>query len=290
MEYFVADSFTGWELVEAPYEKNGKMYTKARTTCDRCYKGMYVTRVENGVPVPHPNYGGVCLKCNGAGYLTKEIRLYTEKEKEAAVRAKERALFRKEEEKLSIAAEKKAKWLEKEGFGINGTTTIYIAADSYEKKDELKAAGWKYSTTLGWHIAPENIVNEYPSDKVITLQYEDLASFNVYGEGFWLDTAKNYVDQIKLSHQPQSLSEWIGAEKEKISNLAVVIKKISGFEGKFGWTNIISFLNGENEIVWFTSSNINFSKGEACLLSATIKEHKTYQNRKQTVITRAKLS
>ena len=74
MEYFVADSYTGWELIEAPFEKNGKMYTKARTTCDRCYKGIYVTRVENGVPVPHPNCGGVCFACGGAGYLTKEIR------------------------------------------------------------------------------------------------------------------------------------------------------------------------------------------------------------------------
>ena len=81
MEYFTADSYKNWERIGEPFTNSkGKLYTKVKCKCDRCHKGVYVTRVENGVPVPHPAYGGVCLKCGGDGYLMEEVRLYTEKE------------------------------------------------------------------------------------------------------------------------------------------------------------------------------------------------------------------
>ena len=71
MEYFVADSYKGYELIGEPFKKSGRMYSKARCKCDRCVKGVYVSRIENGQPVPHPNAGGVCFACNGVGYITK---------------------------------------------------------------------------------------------------------------------------------------------------------------------------------------------------------------------------
>ena len=45
----VAKSYEGYEYDETKaYEKNGKIYVSARCKCDRCTKGVYVTRVENG--------------------------------------------------------------------------------------------------------------------------------------------------------------------------------------------------------------------------------------------------
>ena len=77
----VAKSYVGYEYDETKaYEKNGKMYVSARCKCDRCTKGVYITRVENGQLIPHPAFGGVCLKCGGSGFITKEVRLYTDKE------------------------------------------------------------------------------------------------------------------------------------------------------------------------------------------------------------------
>jgi hypothetical protein len=288
MEYFVADSYIGWELIGTPYEKNNKLYTKARTKCDRCYNGVYITRVENGVPVPHPNYGGVCLKCNGAGYLEKEIRLYTEKEKDAAARSKMRAAERKEAERLASAEKKKEEWLKREGFGLNGTTTIYIGLDSYEKKDELKADGWKYSA-IGWHVDPEIAADKYPLDSIITLPWEDLVEFNIYGEGFWLSSAKKYVDDIRDSHRPHT-SIWIGEEKERFFDLPVVVSNITGYANAYGWTNVIIFKNGENILTWMTSSPVKCEKGEEYYLTATVKKHTEYKGEKQTVILRAKLT
>lgn len=291
MEYFVADSYTGYELVGAPFEKNGKLYTKARANCDRCTNGVYVSRVENGHIVPHPHANGVCFSCNGTGFITKEIRLYTQKEKDAATRSKERAAERKVEEKLAAAEQKKVEWLKREGFGEQGTTTIYIAADSYSRKDELKANGWKYSTLIGWHTSFENAHKDdlFPAESLMTLPWEDLVSFNIYGEGFWLSGAKAYVDSIKEAHKPKSASEWIGIEKDKIFDLSVVVKAVRGFMGQFGWTSVITFLHGESELVWFTSTNFNYAAGDQLIISATVKEHKEYKGVKQTVITRVKV-
>lgn len=289
MEYFVADSYTGWELIEAPFEKNGKMYSKARTTCDRCYKGVYITRVENGAPVPHPNCNGVCFACNGAGYLTKEIRLYTKKEKDAATRSKERKAERQAEERLAAADRKKAEWLEREGFDVNGEMVIYIAADSYDIKSTLKENGWKYSPLVGWHNTPDAAFAQYDEDKLHLIKVEDAATFNVYGEGCWRNSIKEKLNQIKYDRQPHD-SNWYGEVGERFYDLPITVVRVGGCETMYGWSNIITFVDeNKNLFTWFTSSSCSCQKGEKYLLAATIKKHNEYNGEKTTVISRATL-
>lgn len=288
-QYFVADSYEGFELVGAPFEKSGKMYSKARQNCDRCVKGVYVCRVENNQIVPHPAYGGVCLKCGGVGFITKEVRLYTEKEKAAATRAKERAAERKVEQRLADAERKKAEWLERNLFTPDGVTTVYVGSNSFDIKDQLKAEGWKYEKLLGWHTA-ENNIEKYGTENLAEVSVNDVAAFNIYGEGCWLSTAKNFVDQIRNSRKQPSKSEWVGLEKDKIKNIPVIVKSIRGCETRFGWTNIITFLNGDNILTWFTTTEVKYAVGESCYLSATVKEHKKYRDEKQTIIVRARLT
>ena len=290
MEYYVADSYKGYELIGTPFEKSGKMYSKARTNCDRCVKGVYVSRIENGQPVPHPAYGGVCLKCNGAGFITKEIRLYTEKEKAAADRAKQRQAERKVEEKLAAAERKKAEWLTKNGFTSEGFTAVYIGANSFDVKNELKEQGWKYSPLFGWRSADISAIKTYGEDNVAIISADQVVSFNIYGEGCFLSTAANLIQQLKNAHKPQSKSEWVGEVKEKLVDLPVVIQRITGFGSRFGWTNVVTFVSGDSILTWFTSSDIsNFEQGEKYLLSATVKEHTMYKDEKQTVLLRVKL-
>lgn len=289
MEYFVADSYEGFELIGEPFTKSGKLYTKARQNCDRCVKGVYACRVENNQIVPHPAYGGVCLKCGGTGFITKEIRLYTEKEKAAAVRSKERAAERRVAEKLASAEKKRVEWLSNNNFTEDGMTTVYVGSNSFEIKAELKENGWTYSPLIGWHIGRVN-VTDYDLNNLAEISVDDVAAFNLYGEGCWLSTAKNFVEQIKNDRKPLSLSEWVGIEKEKITNIPVTVKSIRGFQTRFGWTNVITFLNGENILTWFTTTTVKFAVGESCYLSATIKEHNEYNNEKQTVVKNCKLT
>ena len=291
MEYFVADSYKGYKLVGTPFEKSGKLYSKARCKCDRCNgSGIAISHIENGMPVPYVNDGGICYACNGAGYFSKEIRLYTEKEKIAADRAKHRAAERKVEEKLAAAERKKEEWLKKNGFTSEGFTAVYIGANSFDVKNELKEKGWKYSPIFGWRSADVSAIDTYGEDNVAIISVDQVASFNIYGEGCFLSTCGNLIQQLRDARKPQSKSEWIGEIKEKLVDLPVVIQRISGFGSRFGWTNVITFVSGNDILTWFTSSNVsNYEEGEKYLLSATVKEHSIFKDEKQTLLLRVKL-
>lgn len=292
MEYYVAESFKDYvyDITKAYKNDANKLVVDAKNKCNRCNgSGLAISHIENGKPIPYLNDNGICYACEGKGFLFKTIRLYTEKEKAAAVRAKERAAERKVEEKLANAEKKKQKWLEKECFTPDGVTTVYVGSNSFDVKDQLKADGWKYSPMIGWRIAATG-VEKYGIENVVEISVTDLASFNLYGEGFWLSTAKTFVDQIRQSRKPQSVSDWIGTEKERIKNIPVIVKSIRGCETRFGWSNIITFLNGDNILTWFTSTEVKCAVGESYFLSATVKEHKKYKDEKQTIINRTKLT
>lgn len=289
-QYFVADSYEGFELVGAPFEKSGKMYSKARQNCDRCVKGVYVCRVENGQPIPHPNANGICFSCGGTGFITKEIRLYTEKEKAAATRAKERAAERKVEQRLVDAERKKAEWLERNLFTPDGVTTVYVGSNSFDIKDQLKAEGWKYEKLLGWHTA-ENNIEKYGAENLAEVSVNDVAAFNIYGEGCWLSTAKNFVDQIRNSRKQPSKSEWVGKIGERLYDIPVTLIFVHGYNNQFGYSQVVKFeTEDKSEIIWFTASDIQIKVGEKGILTGTVKKHDIYKNSKITIVTRCKIS
>ena len=294
-KYYTADTYKSWERVGKPFSNDkNNLCTKVKQKCDRCTNGIYAVGVENGHIKPHPAYNGVCLKCNGVGYIVKTVRLYTEKEFNSLERQKERAAERRleeaekvEQEKRAKAGEVKANWLLENGFNETGVTYVYIADDSYNRKDELKAAGWRYHALIGWHIGEVNVPHN--EEDIYILDADTAAEFNMYGDGNWKYTVKDIIAEAKASLKAQSRSEWVGLEKEKIIDLPVVLKKVSGYQTRFGWSNIYTFMNEDKVIVWFTSSNIKLEEGKEYLLSATIKAHNEYKGEKQTIITRAKV-
>lgn len=288
-DYFVSNTYKDWERIGSPYEKNGRLYTKAKCTCDRCVKGVYICRVENNQPVPHPAYNGVCLKCGGTGYLTKEIRFYTAKEFEAkekaASRAKEKKAAELEAKMKAEYATKKAEWMEKNGFNAEGATYI-ITGDSYSIKEELKEAGWKFDSILLWHKAdPAGY-----EDRVIKILDEDVIEYSAWGEGHFKTGAKEYIMQKMLPAEDLDL-DFIGEIGDKLKQITVTLTKKSSFCGRFGLTNILEFRDeNKNYLVWFTSTDPKFEVGDIISLSGTIKEHKKYKEIPQTIVTRCKLS
>ena len=200
----VAKSYVGYEYDETKaYEKNGKMYVSARCKCDRCIKGVYVTRVENGQPIPHPAFSGVCLKCKGSGFITKEVRLYTDKEFEqmekASIKAAEKREAAREQKMKAEYSNKRAKWLEENCFNENLTTFVYFPADSFEVKDSLKDAGFRFSKILLWHIA--NIPEGY-EDKVVEINLDQIAEIGAWGEGYYKPDARTLVDYMLKNCRP----------------------------------------------------------------------------------------
>ena len=291
----VAKSYEGYEYDETKaYEKNGKMYVSARCKCDRCNgSGIAISHVCNGQPVPYVNDGGICYSCNGAGYFRKEIRLYTDKEFEQMEKASAKAAEKREaarEQKMKAEyADKRAKWLEENCFNENLTTFVYFPADSFEVKDSLKDAGFRFSKNLLWHIA--NIPEGY-EDKVVEITLDKVAEIGAWGEGFYRPGARTFVDDILKNCRPieESISEWLFEEKERFYDYAVVLKSVRGMETRFGWTNLIKFEDDHGNILdWWTSTDVKAEVGNRVLLTGTVKSHNEYKGNKTTVVTRCKI-
>ena len=291
----VANSYVGYEYDETKaYEKNGKMYVSARCKCDRCNgSGIAISHVCNGQPIPYVNDGGICYSCNGAGYFRKEIRLYTDKEFEQMEKASAKAAEKREaarEQKMKVEyANKRAKWLEENGFNENLTTFVYFPVDSFEVKDSLKDAGFKFNRSLLWHIA--NIPEGY-EDKVVEITLDQVAEIGAWGEGCYRPNARTFVDDMLKNCRPieESTSEWIFEEKEKFYDYAVVLKSVRGMETRFGWTTLIKFEDDHGNILdWWTNTDVKAEVGDRILLTGTVKSHNEYKGIKSTTVTRCRL-
>ena len=289
MEYTTAASYRDWEKVGTPLIKEGKMYQKVKQTCDRCCKGVYVCRIENGQPVPHPAYGGVCLKCGGTGFLTKEVRLYTLEEAEKMDAANERARAKKEaERRAKMEAEfeqNKIKWLEKNNFNKEGKTYV-VTGDSYSIKDELKSAGFIYDKVLRWHKADPG---DY-AGRCVEVSLEDICEWSAWGEAHYLTSAQDFVNKLICPAEDETTpSEWVGTIGEKYLDTVTFVRK-GWCDTRFGGSNIYSFKDeAGNELTWFTSTLLDKEVGEVFKIRGTIKSHNEYKGKKSTILTRVKV-
>lgn len=278
MGYFVADSYKGYEIVGKPFEKGSRLYTKAKCKCDRCVKGIFPCRVENNMPVPHPAYGGICLKCGGTGFLIKEIRLYTEKEYLSMQRSKEKAAEarQKKNEEKAFAAQKK--WFEYRQF--NDNKEVYIAiGDTYSIKEQLKEDGFKFNGELRRWVRNNN---EGYENKTIKMNFSDLYDNLKYIK----DDAIEKISEKEVQKLGNT-EDYVGEIKERLDFMIVTLERIGEYEGYYGYSYIYTFKDKEGHIfTWFTAKDIEKEVGEQFYLKGTVKEHKIYQAKKQTILSR----
>ena len=291
MEYFVADSYKSADRIGSPYKNDkGNLMTKIKYECSRCGGlGIIATRVENGHIVPIPVAQGVCFACDGKKYITKEVRLYTEKEYAAMQTSKERAKIKKEQEqKEKMEREYEAnrvKWLEDNGFDAEGRTYMFYG-DSYSIKDELKEAGFRFNPLLKWHRAtPANY-----EDKVIEFKFEELYTMSAWGKGTQNENAQKIVEARVAEVNGSINREWYGKIGQKIDKILVTLVHKGSFESKFGYTNILKFEDAEGHLfTWFTATVREEEIGTKFYLNGTIKEFSEYKGEKSTILTRCKL-
>jgi hypothetical protein len=291
----VAKSYQNYnfDLTKAYKNDKGNLVVDALCKCDRCVKGVYVSRIENGKPVPHPAYGGVCLKCGGSGYLKKTIRVYSDEEYEKMERRnkqnQERKRAEQEQKMKEEFAANKAKWLEEYGCNEN-STFVYYLADSYERKDELKAAGFVFDQNLLWHCAAPSA--EYASS-VIEIKLADIIDFSAWGQGHYKENAQALVKNAIKQARPHSTSHYVGEVGKRLTDLRVKLVSIFGFNGAYGFSQVVKFVDAEGNIFkWFTASNIKFELNSTLLLAGTVKEQKLdkYEDDAEvTILTRCKL-
>ena len=207
----------------------------------------------------------------------------------ASIKAAEKREVAREQKMKAEYANKRVKWLEENGFNENLTTFVYFPADSFEVKDSLKDAGFKFNRSLLWHIA--NIPKGY-EDKVVEITLDKVAEIGAWGEGFYRPNARTFVNDILKNCRPieESTSEWLFEEKERFYDYAVVLKSVRGMETRFGWTTLIKFEDANGNILqWWTAVDIKAEVGDQVLLTGTVKAHDEYKGVKSTTVTRCKI-
>lgn len=295
MGFKVAKTYTNYSYdVDKAFTKEGKLYVTATCKCDNCVNGVYVSHIENGHIVPHPNCGGICFRCQGTGVISKDVRLYTDKEFEAMERANEKAKEKKElafQEKLKAEyADKKADWLKKNGYNKNEVTFVYFPKDSFEIKESLKENGFIFDKILLWHCA--EVPNGY-EDKVFEVAFNEIGQYQPNGEGSYYTNTKDKIAEMMREHRPTPASKWIGQEKERLYDIPVRITAIGKYNSFYGEGSIVTFVTEEGNICkWFTQVYLPFAIGDEVLLTGTVKQlvnDKYEDGAEVTILTRCKI-
>ena len=95
----------------------------------------------------------------------------------------------------------------------------------------------------------------------------------------------------RLDRESRTSNEWIGTPKERIRGLIANVIRVRHLPNAYDGTTMIAFkTDAGDELVWFASGYHDVEAGERWRLDATVKEHKTFNETRQTVLTRVKYS
>lgn len=290
-KYYTAETYTNWERVGDPFEKNNRLYQTVKTKCDRCGGlGIIVSRVENGRPIPIPVDGGICYNCEGRKYITKDVRLYTKQEFDAMEKAKAKAAEKKkaeQEKKMKAEFDQNRKdWLRENGFTSDGFTYI-VVGESYSIRELLKSAGFHFNGGLKRWMSADPAGYE---NRVIKFSLDELFEMSAWGKGSLLSTAKDLVDSREKEMFPPEPSEWFGEVGERVPASTITLVSMHSYQNQWGYGRVYTFKTENNAILtWFTKVDLKKGDGETFTAAFTIKKHDTYKDQKTTIITRLKV-
>lgn len=290
MEYRIAKSYEegGYKIVKV-YKDNGKLYADCKYACPRCGGSGWIAAFG------HIDQG-TCFKCGGAAWFYKTVRAYTEDE-----RAKLDAIAKKKEENRIAKAEadsemNKIAWMKK--YGMDGGKLLIVAGvNTYDIKDNLKAAGARFFSGLGWFFTEQNAPKGFATDTpafLYPVAFDDVFDWNCFQKAaYYKEGALNQIqadikDITDNKNAEESKSEFYGEVGDRIRKERATFVSQRYFESKWGGKFVYTFEIDGNVFTWFTQSALadNIQPGDEVELSGTVKDHNEYNGIKQTVLSR----
>ncbi len=257
-------------------DKNGTQYFQSRK-CRKCGGRGYINGYE------HID-GARCWDCGATGVEPKPYtwKVYTPE-------YAQKLADRRRAKMIARAPEANRAYFEKNGFDTDGKTYI-VLGNTYDMKDQLKAAGAKFNDALGWHFA-----SKPDGFDTVEVSISEVGEQNDIGAWNMLPYIEVYtiIKEKKEALAPKSESQYIGT----VGDVIVVTAKLVGIHqyethfSYYGETNYIYKFTDENGniIVWKTSSFQQITEGETYEIKGKIKEHNEYKGEKQTVLARCKI-
>lgn len=223
--------------------------------------------------------GGICFLCGGTGHYESKVTYRTPE-------YQEKLNLRRLERERKNAGTLNAEYLAAEGFSTDGVAFVALG-DTYEIKDELKAAGARYTPALGWYFDAPPV--EYPCFRLEMANYFDINTqgrITGYDGGPVSELVKDKQREYKLAGRPESVH--VGTIGQRL-DFDLTCTGAAAVEGYRGGLDFINFLNDAagNDFIWKTGHRLPTG---ALKLRGTIKDHKDYKGRPQTILTRCKVA
>ena len=255
-------------------DRNGTKYWD-ESNCPKCGgkgKIYYYAHVE----------GGICFKCGGTGVFHHKII-------ERTPEYEEKLRLRRLEKARKNAPQRNKDYFKSIGLSEDGKAWI-VLGNSYEIKEELKAAGATYNSSMGWffdHDVEDFNVAEFDVAEHGN-KYED---YTIHIDLFSYDFEK-LIKDFKKEHAPkiESNSDYIGEIKDKISCTVEKFRTLSAWDTQWGTTYLYEFTTEDgNILIWKTGKWID-ENTEIKSISGTVKAHNEFRGIKQTELTRCKVA
>lgn len=103
------------------------------------------------------------------------------------------------------------------------------------------------------------------------------------------DVDAKIISKAKQPKAEKTPSEYFG-EVGKRGNFTLTVQKHTVSQGMYGEIHTYMFEDeNDNRAVWFTNGNKDMLEGETYIITATIKKHDVFREKKQTYLTRCKV-
>lgn len=268
-------------------DRNGTKYF-ADYTCKRCGG-------QGGLP-QWIYTGYTCYECGGTGVAAKP-EIFKEYTPEYAAKLEERRSKAREKKRLERIEQIKNKLPEiYQDHGFSSEGKIYVVTgNTYEIREELKAAGAKWFSALrSWGFTEDT--DKYPT---VQISFDECYTVDMEtGCVNWnYETGNEDLIKSKMPKVENSLeSSFIGSIGDKLDQVVTFVRYFEYERDSYsGWgkeiARIYKFVDEHgNILIWNTGSWKTLQEGKRYNLKGKIKEHNTYNGKNQTILTRCTIT
>ena len=268
----VAKSYEDYEIQGEPFVVDKKMYVIVSRPCPRCSgTGNYSY---NQV------YGTTCMRCNGRGKESKQVRWYTD--------AQRAAMDKRAGAKAAPAPSHNKMNARYNFFGFGDAGYIHLVCGEFNKVNEwaheTDPCRARFTNVFGWFIPSTMEMPELPEGiTLIKLPWDEVADETDPENCSMKDI--NFVEQKvrELRGEISSNSEYQG-EVGQWMDVCLVVRDKFQSDTRYGdkFTHIMIDANG-NVFQWATGTK-NYAVGTSLHLKVKVKEHKEIKHEKRTIV------
>lgn len=208
----------------------------------------------------------------------KQVRFYTEKE---YLKMYPGEKIETEDKIIRLKQQKEVL-----GFGDEGFITIF-KGNTYEDKEYFKESKARYTRMWGWYfISTDVIPDDLPEDiEPIRLPWDLVGN-----EDGTLKNEDSVTAAVESLIYEPDISEYQGNVGDRL-DLVLTVESAISLEGYYGPNTLYTMRDEEKNIfIWITASTkIKLEEQKNYHLKGTVKEHKFYKGKKQTILTRCAL-